>query len=116
MKDYKDFINELVKNKIGPVLEEIRMYSLDRTRSSDNLKGALVQELNDLNNVIVPKQYFKVNEMIANSVKAYIKGINCLIDNKTDANVIYQGAQYITEGSHWLGLAKVRMWEALNQQ
>lgn len=115
--EYRLFINEIVLKGIAPVLAEVEKVSLNLNSKTDNLIEALKPELKKLDYVTIPRKYVKVHNLIRECIEAYKKGIEFIIqgkaDNKNDANLIYKAGRYITEGNYWMGIAKIRMWEVM---
>ena len=112
---YRLFINDIVINGIGPALKEVERVSLDLNAKTDKLIDILKPELKNMDCINIPRKYIKIHNLLCECIRAYIKGINYIIEGKTkaDVNALYKAGQYIKEGNAWMGVTKTRMWEII---
>lgn len=81
-------------------------------------KTKLMECEKKLDRLNIPKRYFAVNGTIENCLNAYIRGINLLggvndSPAKDKVGIIHESGLYISEGTSWFTITKVRMHEAI---
>lgn len=123
---YRIETGELVFS-LGKILKNIENVSKTRgssvTKEEKEKTNLIVKEekenikkqLNKLNRIIIPERYLAVQDYLLNCIKSYIKAFEFIEIGfvKDDPVIIYKGGRYIKEGNAWMELAKIKIWESI---
>lgn len=103
-------IVNIAKN-LGRIEKISKSKDKDFSIYSENLK----KQKNYLNNLLVPERYYIAQGYLLKSINAYVLSGNFLEDgvNENDVTLTYKASRYIKEGTAWMEIAKIRIWEAV---
>ena len=80
-----------------------------------SIKEKINKEYNKMRNLIIPNRYHIVHDFLLNCLKSYKRASNILDAGIKENNsaLIYKAGRYINEGNSWMEIAKIKIWESI---
>lgn len=106
------FVVASILVEIGTIEKNQEKFTEQKFRE---IKEKIKKQKNKLLSLIVPNKYTKVQNFLIETIQSYSKGIIALENGVLTKNsqMTYRASRYIREGNAWFELAKIRIWESI---